>query len=226
MVDAQQWYLGKPAFVMQHCLDDAKIDDNSGQTRIVLATAEKIYAVFTLADEIRDDAAALIQNLKASGKTVVLLTGDNESTAAQVAAATGIDDVHAGLRPEDKLSYLKRLQQQGAIVSMTGDGVNDAPVLAGADVSIAMGSGSQLAAASADLILLSSRIDTIHQGFVLSVRTLSIIRQNLMWAIGYNILAVPAAAMGYIQPWLAAIGMSASSLVVVLNALRLSRKQE
>jgi Cu2+-exporting ATPase len=225
-VDGQQWYLGKPSFVMQVCSDDAIIDDNSGQTRVVLATTEKIYGIFTFADEIRDDAATLIRNLKASGKTVVLLTGDNESTARRVAAAAGIDEVHASLRPEDKLAYLKRLQHQGAIVSMTGDGINDAPVLAGADVSIAMGSGSQLAAASADLILLSSRIDTIYQGFVLSVRTLSIIRQNLMWAIGYNILAVPAAAMGYIQPWLAAIGMSASSLVVVLNALRLSRKQE
>ena len=225
-VDAQRWYLGKPAFVTQHCSDDAIIDDNHGQTRVVLATAEKIYAVFTFADEIRDDAATLIRNLKASGKTVTLLTGDNASTAARVAAAVGIDDVHAGLRPEDKLAHLKRLQQQGAIVAMTGDGINDAPVLAGADVSIAMGSGSQLAAASADVILLSSQINTIHQGFVLSVRTLAIIRQNLMWAIGYNLLAVPAAAMGYIQPWLAAIGMSASSLVVVLNALRLSKKQE
>ncbi|MBT8127693.1 MAG: cadmium-translocating P-type ATPase [Gammaproteobacteria bacterium] len=222
-VDAQVWYLGKPAFVMQYCCDDSIVDDSSGQTRVVLATTDKIYAVFTFADAIREDAATLIQNLKASGKTVVLLTGDNKSTAKHVASATGINEVHASLRPEDKLAYLKRLQQQGAIVSMTGDGVNDAPVLAGADVSIAIGSGSQLAAASADFILLSSKIGTIYSGYRLSVRTLSVIRQNLMWAIGYNILAVPAAAMGYIQPWLAAIGMSASSLVVVLNALRLSK---
>ena len=225
-VDAQAWYLGKPAFVMQYCSDDSIVDDSSGQTRVVLATTEKICAVFTFADAIREDAATLIQNLKASGKTVVLLTGDNESTAERVASAAGINEVRSSLKPENKLAYLKRLQQQGAIVSMTGDGVNDAPVLAGADVSIAMGSGSQLAAASADFILLSNKISTIYSGYGLSVRTLSIIRQNLMWAIGYNILAVPAAAMGYIQPWLAAIGMSASSLVVVLNALRLARKQD
>ncbi len=155
---------------------------------------------------------------------MVLLTGDNPSTAKHIAAVTGITEIHANLKPEDKLEFIKALQDSGNIVSMTGDGVNDAPVLAGADVSIAMGTGSQLAAASADFILLSNSISTIYSGYRLSVRTLAIIRQNLMWAIGYNILAVPAAAMGYIQPWLAAIGMSASSLVVVLNALRLSKQ--
>jgi Cu2+-exporting ATPase len=167
----------------------------------------------------------LISNLQQAGKSVVLLTGDNPSTAKYIADLAGITEVHANLKPEDKLEYIKALQNRGAIVSMTGDGVNDAPVLAGADVSIAMGSGSQLAAASADFILLSNRVDTIYAGYRLSVRTLAIIRQNLAWAIGYNLLAVPAAAAGYIQPWLAAIGMSASSLVVVLNALRLSKQQ-
>jgi len=224
-VDAERWFLGKPAFIAQHCSDCPVIDETGGLTRVVLATRDRIYAVFTFEDQIREDAAALIEHLKESGKSVVLLTGDNESSARHIAQATGISEVHAGLRPEDKLEYIRQLQNGGAIVSMTGDGVNDAPVLAGANVSIAMGSGAQLAAASADFILLSSRISTIHSGYRLSVRTLSIIRQNLMWAIGYNILAVPAAAMGYIQPWLAAIGMSASSLVVVLNALRLSKQK-
>ena len=224
-VDAERWFLGKPEFIAQHCSGSTVIDETGGQTRVVLATHDRVYAVFTFEDQIREDAAALIQQLKASDKSVVLLTGDNISSARHIAEATGIGDVHAGLKPEDKLRYIKSLQQKGAIVSMTGDGVNDAPVLAGADVSIAMGTGSQLAAASADFILLANRISTIDSGYRLSVRTLSIIRQNLMWAIGYNILAVPAAAMGYIQPWLAAIGMSASSLVVVLNALRLSKEQ-
>jgi Cu2+-exporting ATPase len=224
-VDGRQWYLGKPDFIRQHCSDAFTIDDSSGQTRVVLATSDKAHAVFSFEDELRQDSVALINNLQQAGKSVILLTGDNQSTASYVAAAAGITEVHANLKPEDKLDYIKALQQEGAIVSMTGDGVNDAPVLAGADVSIAMGSGSQLAAASADFILLSHKIATIYAGYRLSTRTLSIIRQNLMWAIGYNILAVPAAAMGYIQPWLAAIGMSASSLVVVLNALRLSKQQ-
>ena len=224
-VDDRQWFLGKAGFITQHCSDAFNIDDSSGQTQVILATSDRVHAVFTLEDEIREDAVELIDNLKRIGKSVILLTGDNLSTAQHIADATGIDEFHANLRPEDKLEFIKALQKDGAIVSMTGDGVNDAPVLAGADVSIAMGSGSQLAAASADFILLSNRISTIYSGYHLCVATLSIIRQNLMWAISYNILAVPAAAMGYIQPWLAAIGMSASSLVVVLNALRLSKQQ-
>ena len=225
VVDATQWVLGNPEFVAQHCRDGAAVPASSGRTQVVLATPEKVYAVFQLEDQIRADAATLIQALKAEGKAVVLLTGDNASTAKRIAEATGIGAVYADLRPEDKLDHIKALQLEGAVVSMTGDGVNDAPVLARADVSIAMGSGSQLAAASADFILLSNSINTLHTGYRLSVRTLAIIKQNLLWAIGYNVVAVPAAAMGYVQPWLAAIGMSASSLVVVLNALRLSRQK-
>jgi Cu2+-exporting ATPase len=223
-IDQQQWFLGKADYIDQHCSDTLSVDESTGQTEVILATGEKIHAIFTFEDEIREDAADLIRQLQHIGKTVLLLTGDNLSTAQRIADATGIREVHANLRPEDKLHHIKALQKDGAIVSMTGDGVNDAPVLAAADVSIAMGSGSQLAAASADFILLSNRISTIVTGYQLSVRTLAVIRQNLMWAIGYNILAVPAAAMGYIQPWLAAVGMSASSLVVVLNALRLSKQ--
>ena len=225
-VDEQQWILGKADFIAQHCSDTTSIDNAAGQTQVLLATNDKVHAVFTFEDEIREDAVDLINDLKRAGKSVILLTGDNLSTAKLIADTTGIAEVHANLKPEDKLEYIRNLQKDGAIVSMTGDGVNDAPVLAAADVSIAMGSGSQLAAASADFILLSNRVSTIFSGYLLAVRTLSVIRQNLMWAIGYNILAVPAAAMGYVQPWLAAIGMSASSLVVVLNALRLSKQQQ
>ena len=223
-VDGQHWFLGKPDFIAEHCSATFNVDETTGLTRVILATSKHVHAVFSFEDEIREDAVALITALKQTGKSVVLLTGDNPSTAKHIAAVSGITEVHANLKPEDKLEYIRALQNRGHIVAMTGDGVNDSPVLAGADVSIAMGSGSQLAAASADFILLSSSISTIHSGYHLSVRTLAIIRQNLMWAIGYNILAVPAAAMGYIQPWLAAIGMSASSLVVVLNALRLSKQ--
>ncbi len=127
------------------------------------------------------------------------------------------------LKPEDKLKNVNHMQQQGAVVVMTGDGVNDAPVLAGADLSIAMGKGTQLAAATADMILISNNIEHIFHGYLIALKTLRIIKQNLSWALLYNLIAIPAAAMGYVEPWLAAIGMSASSLVVVLNALRLNR---
>ena len=225
-VDGQQWLLGKADFIREHCSDTGIPADSGARTRVLLATRDRIHAEFRFEDEIREDAAELIHALQRAGKTVVLLTGDNLSAARHMAEATGIAEVHANLKPEDKLAHIRALQENGAVVAMTGDGVNDAPVLAGADVSIAMGTGSQLAAASADFILLAHRISIIHDGYRLAQRTLAIIRQNLTWAIGYNIIAVPAAAMGYVQPWLAAIGMSASSLIVVLNALRLSKKRE
>ena len=222
-VDNVQWLLGKPDFISSQCSGQLpKTDGHAEYTRVLLATNDQVHAAFILEDEIRDDAADLIEQLKRDGKAITLLTGDNAASANHVARQAGIDNVHANLKPEDKLEHIKALQQQGDIVCMTGDGVNDAPVLAGADVSIAIGSGAQLAAASADIVMLSSSISTIYKGYRLSIKTLAIIRQNLTWALGYNILAIPAAAMGYILPWMAAIGMSASSLVVVLNALRLS----
>ena len=135
----------------------------------------------------------------------------------------GIQHCQANLKPEDKLKQVNSLQQQGAIVVMTGDGVNDAPVLAGADLSIAMGKGTKLAAATADMILISNNIEHIYHGYMIAIRTLKIIKQNISWALLYNITAIPAAALGYVEPWLAAIGMSASSLIVVINAMRLNR---
>ena len=151
------------------------------------------------------------------------MSGDRLESTEIISTQLGIKHCQANLKPEDKLSKVKTLQQSGSTVVMTGDGVNDAPVLAGADLSIAMGKGTQLAAAAADMILISNNIEHIYHGYLIAIKTLRIIKQNLSWALLYNIIAIPAAAMGYVEPWLAAIGMSVSSLVVVLNALRLNR---
>jgi len=151
------------------------------------------------------------------------MSGDTIESTIAINKKLGIQSCLANLKPEDKLANVKTMQQQGAIVVMTGDGVNDAPVLAGANLSIAMGKGTQLAAASADMILLSNNIEHIYHGYMIATKTLRIIKQNLSWALLYNVLAIPAAAMGYIEPWAAALGMSFSSLVVVFNALRFLR---
>jgi len=137
--------------------------------------------------------------------------------------ARGIERHAARLTPQDKLARLKALQASGAVVVAVGDGINDAPLLRGADVAVAMGRGSALAQTSADLILVRESLDDLPHTVQLARRTQRVIRQNLGWAIAYNLAALPLAALGFVPPWLAAIGMSLSSVVVVLNAMRLSR---
>jgi Cu2+-exporting ATPase len=187
-----------------------------------LAEGSELIAWFALADTPRADAPAALAALTAQGLRLHLLSGDAEGAVKATAQQLGITDWHAGALPEDKLAYVKTLQQQGRIVAMVGDGINDAPVLAGAQVSIAMGEGADVAQAAADMVMLGSRLATLADGVALARKTQHIIRQNLGWALGYNLVAIPAAALGHVTPWLAGIGMSVSSLLVVLNALRLS----
>jgi len=229
-VNQTQWYLGNLNYIQSVCKaslpkSDLDKDNIKDLTIVALATDEKIHALFAFDDEPRAEAKPLINALQKENKNVSLMTGDHKAAALRIAANLGIKNVFADLKPADKLERVRDMQRNGSVVAMTGDGINDAPVLAGADISIAMGSGTQLAAAHADMILLSSHIEHLYSGYRVATKTLTIIRQNLAWAFGYNLLAVPAAAMGYVDPWLAAIGMSASSLIVVLNALRLTRLQ-
>jgi Cu2+-exporting ATPase len=190
-------------------------------TLVFLANHQSVIGAFVFGDEIRDGARELIQALQQQGKSVSLLSGDHAIAVQRVAKELGIENVSAALLPEDKLQRVKNLQKQGEIVAMIGDGVNDAPVLAQAQVSIAMGGGTQVARASADMILLTEQLPHLLVGINTARQTLKIIRQNVAWAIGYNLLALPAAAVGWVAPWMAAIGMSFSSLLVVANALRL-----
>jgi len=189
----------------------------------VLGNDRALLAHFRFTDRLRDKAAETVGRLKALGLEVELLSGDEAGVVQKVADELRIDRFEARCRPEDKLARIQALQAQGAVVAMVGDGVNDAPVLAAAQVSLAMGGGTQLAHASADMLLLSEQLPQLVTAVVTSRRTLTIIRQNLVWALVYNLLALPMAAAGWIAPWMAAIGMSGSSLVVVANALRLRR---
>ena len=218
-----EWFIGNKGFIEKHSTCHFKENSEKYASKIYLATKQQCFATFVLSDQIRDEARPLIEKLHQQHKNTHLLSGDRLENTRKVSKQLGIGHYLADLKPEDKLKNVKTLQQQGAIVVMTGDGVNDAPVLAAADLSIAMGKGTQLAAATADMILISNNIEHIYHGYLIAIKTLRIIKQNLSWALLYNVIAIPAAAMGYVEPWLAAIGMSVSSLVVVLNALRLNR---
>ena len=196
---------------------------DDGETLVALGSDLGWIALFKLHDQVRREAKALVDALLREGRQVSILSGDSPGAVAAVAQLLGVAEARAGLSPEGKHEYLLGLQRQGAVVAMIGDGVNDAPVLAQAQVSVAMGGGTDLARTQGDFVLLSGNLADLEGGVDLSRRAASIIRQNLVWAFAYNVVAIPAAMVGWITPWMAGIGMSASSLIVVLNALRLQR---
>ncbi len=180
-------------------------------------------AVFSLGDPIRDEARAVVRALLDRGKMVTLLSGDRPDVVRRVANELAIPHWIASARPQDKLDYVLRQQAAGDPIVMIGDGVNDAPVLAAASVSIAVGRSTDVARASADAILLTDRLHGVVEAVDAAGRTLTVIRQNLVWAFTYNFTALPMAALGYVTPWMAGVGMALSSLLVVTNALRLTR---
>ena len=223
VVGEQRLRIGHPGFVCE--LSGAAVPvmpDEAGQW-LLLGDSHGPLAWFVLDDRLRADAGALLLACKARGWRTLLLSGDSSPMVASVAAELGIDEARGGLRPDDKLQVLQQLHKQGRKVLMLGDGVNDVPVLAAADISVAMGSATDLAKTSADAVLLSNRLDALVQAFSLARRTRRVIIENLLWAGLYNGLMLPFAALGWITPVWAAVGMSISSLTVVLNALRLTR---
>ncbi|HCL61522.1 MAG TPA: hypothetical protein DIC31_03410, partial [Rhizobiales bacterium] len=199
-----------------------------GETVMFLGTDGKLAGLVAVADPIKSSAAEAIAKLHGLGLTIVMATGDNETTARAVAARLGIDEVRAGLRPEDKLTLIGDLQRKGQVVAMAGDGINDAPALAKADVGIAMGTGADVAMESAGLTLLKGDLRGVVRGVKLARATMANIKQNLFFAFVYNALGVPIAAgilypvFGVLlSPIIAAAAMSLSSVSVVGNALRL-----
>ncbi len=224
LVAEQHLRIGQPGFVCE--LSGAAVPQMPDEPGQWLLLGDEIgpLAWFVLDDRLRVDAPELLAACKARGWRTLLLSGDSSPMVASVAAELGIDEARGGLRPDDKLAVLQQLHQQGRKVLMLGDGVNDVPVLAAADISVAMGSATDLAKTSADAVLLSNRLDALIHAFSLARRTRRVIIENLVWAGLYNGLMLPFAALGWITPVWAAVGMSISSLTVVLNALRLTRQ--
>lgn len=190
--------------------------------QVHLADEQGWIASFVLVEELRSDAAAAVAALRAQGLTVRLLSGDRDSAAKDVGARCGIDFAQGGCTPEDKLDALWRLQAEGRQIAMVGDGLNDGPSLARANASFAFGRSVPLSRAHADFVVLGDRLATIPEAIAQARGTLRVVRQNLLWAAGYNALCVPLAVAGWLPAWLAGLGMAASSLVVVLNAARLA----
>jgi len=217
-IDGTRWKLGSANFV-----GAASTSTGDAGTIVYLGAEGDIVARFALEDSLRPGTADVLREICQLGPEVSLASGDNESAVRRVARALDIVDYRSGCSPEEKLAMLRAAQQDGDTVIMVGDGINDAPVLAGADASVAMAEGALLAQTSADVIMLGHSLAPLVVCLRTAKQTMRIVRQNLAWAIVYNGTALPLAAVGWVPPWAAAIGMSASSLIVVLNALRLSR---
>ncbi|QWL65909.1 heavy metal translocating P-type ATPase [Aeromonas jandaei] len=218
LVDGVRYRIGSASWL------GIESDDNAQHgLAIYLADEQQLLARFELDDTLRPDAKALIDAFKAAGLQTTILTGDSSPQADEIARTLGVDELVKGVTPDGKLAYLKAREAEGEISIMVGDGINDAPVLAGAHASFAMAGGTDLAKNSADAILLADDLSRLLDARRLALRTRKIIIENFTWSIGYNLLVLPLAACGWLPPYLAAAGMSLSSLIVVTNSMRLNR---
>lgn len=217
-IDGQYWRIGKASFALS---DGA---ESYQSYPVILSCDNKPVAAFSLIDPIRPSSARLLAAFKDAGIQTTMLTGDQSRNVKQVADELGIDSVVSGVSPQGKLSYLQSLDSR-TITLMIGDGVNDAPVLAGAHLSVAMGGGTDIAKSSADMVLLGDDLEKLLTARRLAQQTRRIIRENLAWALGYNVTILPLAVMGFVAPYVAVVGMSASSIIVVSNSLRLLNKK-
>ncbi|MFZ6846717.1 heavy metal translocating P-type ATPase [Undibacterium sp. RuRC25W] len=221
-IDGNLYRLGSVSFAAELSQQTIIVPaEMASQTVSVLADNAGVILLFGLSDALRDDAVATVSKLQLQHKHVMLLSGDREEVVHKVARKCGIVDARAGLSPADKFDVVQSLQKQGAIVVVVGDGMNDGPALSLANVAVAMGQGAPISQTRSDVLLMSNRLSDLDFGFTVANKAFRLIRENLIWAIAYNMFAIPAATLGWLEPWHAALGMSLSSVIVVLNALRL-----
>lgn len=229
-VENREIMIGNQAWMNRHEVSLAGLEDRVeklsevGKTPIYVALDRRPAALIGIADQPRPNAKAAIERLHRMGVKTMMVTGDVATTARFIARQVGIGEVIAGAKPDDKLAEIRQLQRQGEKVGMIGDGINDAPALAAADVSFAVGSGTDIAIDASDITLVQGDIEKVADAIEISAFTLKVIRQNLFWAFGYNTVAIPVAAMGGLSPMIASGAMALSSVSVVANSLRLQRK--
>ncbi|MDG1604592.1 heavy metal translocating P-type ATPase [Bacillus paranthracis] len=229
VVEGKQLLIGTRRLMKKFNVDIEEVSksmeelEREGKTAMLIAIDKEYAGIVAVADTVKDTSKAAITRLKKMGLDVVMITGDNTQTAQAIAGQVGIDHVIAEVLPEGKAEEVKKLQAQGKKVAMVGDGINDAPALATADIGMAIGTGTDVAMEAADITLIRGDLNSIADAIFMSKMTIRNIKQNLFWALAYNGLGIPIAAFGFLAPWVAGAAMAFSSVSVVLNALRLQR---
>ena len=220
----EKWSIGTIKFITQHCAEKSGGQNtvNHALRSVLLANSNRTVACLYFTDPVRAYSRKLINELKQQGKRIILMSGDHESIVKRIADELEIDEYQSELKPEDKLENISKLQMQGEKVCMVGDGINDAPAFARSEVAIAMTEASELTKLNADMLLLNHKIESLYTMLKIVNKTNRTIHLNFAWAIAYNLIALPFAILGFLAPWMAALGMSLSSLIVVINATRIT----